>query len=154
MTAIRATYSDLKLVKTRKVVQLIFEIPIEAADHAIKVLGGLPRPDAETWVAIAPITEEAATRTPPPAEKPRKRIGDMSRTAQAGMLCNSEEFHAFLDSRFRRVEKTATENAAAIVRKQCQSLRRHLDTDADAGKRWDQFRLDYDVWRRAIAAPR
>ncbi len=126
MTVIRATYSDVKLIKTR----------------------------AGIWVAIAPITDEAATRTPPPAEKPRKRMGDMSRTAQAGMLCDSEEFQAFLDSRFTRREKTAKENAAAIVREQCRSLRRYLDTDVDAGKRWDQLRLDYDVWRGATAVPR
>ncbi len=43
MTAIRATYSDLKLVKTRKVLQLIFEVPIEEGDNALRVLGGLAR---------------------------------------------------------------------------------------------------------------
>ena len=132
--------------------QYIFEVPIEEADHASKVLGGYPRPDAEIWVAIAPITDEAATRAP--ANKPKRSMGDMSRTAQAGMLCNSERFQEFLDSRFPRVEKVAKENAAAIVRSECRSLRRHLDTDVDAGKRWDQLRAEYDVWRRAIAAPR
>ena len=54
MPAIRATYSDVKLVKTRKVFQLIFEVPIEDADNALRVLGGLPRPAAERWVGIAP----------------------------------------------------------------------------------------------------
>lgn len=51
--AFTATYSDLKVVRTRQVVQFIFEVPLEAADHAINVLGGMPSPMQERWFAIA-----------------------------------------------------------------------------------------------------
>lgn len=51
--AFSATYSDLKVVKTRKVAQFIFEVPLEAAGHALNVLGGMPLPMEERWVAIA-----------------------------------------------------------------------------------------------------
>jgi hypothetical protein len=51
--AFTATYSDLKVVRTRQVVQFIFEVPIEAADHACNVLGGMPSPMDERWFAIA-----------------------------------------------------------------------------------------------------
>ncbi len=93
MTAIRATYSDLKLVKTRKVLQLIFEVPIEESDNALRVLGGMPRADAETWVGIAPITEEAATR---PTGKPRKTWGETPLVQQAGIRCSDVDFQAWL----------------------------------------------------------
>jgi hypothetical protein len=51
--AFSATFSDLKVVKTRGVAQFIFEAPLEAADHALNVLGGMPQPMKERWVAIA-----------------------------------------------------------------------------------------------------
>jgi hypothetical protein len=51
--AFSASYSDFKIVKTRDAAQFIFEVPLKAADHALKVLGGVPQPMEERWVAIA-----------------------------------------------------------------------------------------------------
>ncbi len=123
MTAIRATYSDLKLVKTRKVLQLIFEVPIEEADNALRVLGGMPRADAETWVGIAPITEEAATRAPTRADKPKRRMAELSRAQQAGILCNDARFHQFLErvyeTSFSTREIFPEDVAANFVRDYC-----------------------------------
>ena len=51
--AFSATYSDLKVIRGRKVVQFVFEVPIEAAGHAMNILGGMPNPMAEKWFAIA-----------------------------------------------------------------------------------------------------
>lgn len=51
--AFSATYSDLRLIKGRKVVQFVFEVPLEAAEHAMNVLGGMPSPMSEQWFAIA-----------------------------------------------------------------------------------------------------
>lgn len=51
--AFSASYSDWRVVKGRKVIQIIFEIPIEAAGHAYNVLNGMPTFGAETWFAIA-----------------------------------------------------------------------------------------------------
>ena len=48
-----ATYSDWKVVKTRCVVQIVFEVPLEAAGHAYNVLNGMPRFGKEEWFAIA-----------------------------------------------------------------------------------------------------
>lgn len=49
---IRATYSDLKFLKTRKVAQIICEVPIENAGEIVKIFGA-PDPSRETWVAVA-----------------------------------------------------------------------------------------------------
>ena len=156
MAAIRAAYSDLKLVKTRKVVQLIFEVPIEEADHAYKVLGGYPRPDAETWVGIAPITEEAATRAAPTADKPSRRMSDLSRAQQAGILCNDERFQAFVASYYEWPPGDVGDAAelASFVRNFCKvTSRAQLDSEPDRGKMWDQLRAEYDAWRGAIGRP-
>lgn len=51
--AFQATYSDVKFIKTRQVVQFIFEVPIEDATRAMEMLGGMPNPAAEVWCGIA-----------------------------------------------------------------------------------------------------
>jgi hypothetical protein len=51
--AIKATFADFRIIKTRKLAQFVFELPIEQADAALVALGGLPRSDAERWAAIA-----------------------------------------------------------------------------------------------------
>ena len=51
--AFTATYSDFKVIRTPDTAQFIFEVPLKAADHALNVLGGVPQPMKERWVAIA-----------------------------------------------------------------------------------------------------
>ena len=51
--AFGAEYVELKVIKTRRAVQIVFEIPLEAADHAMKCLGGLPDNEKSVWFGIA-----------------------------------------------------------------------------------------------------
>ncbi len=51
--AFGAEYVELKVIKTRRAVQIVFEIPLEAADHAMKCLGGLPDNERSVWFGIA-----------------------------------------------------------------------------------------------------
>lgn len=51
--AFGAEYADWKLIKTRETVQVVFEIPLSAADHAYQVLGGMPKPGTSIWFGIA-----------------------------------------------------------------------------------------------------
>lgn len=51
--AFSAAYSDWKLVRTRSTVQIVFEVPVEAAGHAYQVLGGMPAQDKSLYFAIA-----------------------------------------------------------------------------------------------------
>lgn len=48
-----ASFSDWRVIKGRKVVAIVFEVPLEAADHAYNVLGGMPNFGADQWFAIA-----------------------------------------------------------------------------------------------------
>lgn len=58
--AFSATYADWKLIKTRQVVQVIFEVPLEAAGHAYNVMEGMPSPMQERWFAIARMKKPGA----------------------------------------------------------------------------------------------
>lgn len=93
--AFQATYSDLKVIKSRKVAQVILEVPLEQANHAMEVLGGLPRPDAETWVAVARLVKEADS---PPDSKPKEKTEGERAVIRAVMLCRDESFWKFLRS--------------------------------------------------------
>ena len=55
--AIKATYCNVKNIAGRKVVQLIFEIPVEQAGLAYNSLGW-PSPADPRWVAIALLNED------------------------------------------------------------------------------------------------
>ncbi len=50
--AFGAVFTDLKFVRGRAVAQFIFEVPIEAAGHAIKVTG-MPDNSMSKWFGIA-----------------------------------------------------------------------------------------------------
>lgn len=75
-SVLQATYSDLKIIKTRDSFQIIFEMPLAEFNHAMAVLGGAPRPDGEVWVAIARLNptlsrvETAPQITAPPVPAP------------------------------------------------------------------------------------
>ena len=51
-TAVRGMYSDFKIIRTRSVVQIIIEMPIEAGNNFIAMYG-VPDPAQEKWVALA-----------------------------------------------------------------------------------------------------
>ena len=120
--ALQATYSDLKIIKTRDSFQIIFEMPLSEFNHAMAVLGGAPRPDGEVWVAIARLNPslsraEAAPQIeaapvvglPPPREtsktaltldnpKPKVRRSwfELSAVQRASMRCEDHRFWGWL----------------------------------------------------------
>ncbi len=137
VTAFKATYSDIKLVKTRKVVQFVFEVPVEAADNAMRLLGGMPRPDQEQWVGIAPITEVAATRAPTPAEKPRRAWAETPLVQQAGIRCTDYEFRQWLAA-------SDEQDAIEAVWRICEvKSRTEFATDDVAAEKWRSLDRDF-----------
>lgn len=149
MTAIRATFSDFKTIKTRKVAQLIFEVPIEQAMTALNSLGGVPQFDSEQWVGIAPIKAE----TPP--EKPKKRFDEIPLSQQAGIMCNDERFWAFLKDRYPHKTYETSEDAAFYVRWMCGvDSRADLDSDSFGASHFRKIQTDFDVFTGRISGPR
>lgn len=158
MTAISATFSDFRIVKGRKVAQLIFETPLEAADEALRMLGGLPRPDAERWVGIAPL-KTAPTPAPAPVAndvppKGRRPFHTLPRSQQAAIACADPRFRQWLtDVVNRRIGspppghpphiETASEAAEEVRLRIGIESRRELDTYETAGRGWDSLYRDF-----------
>jgi hypothetical protein len=137
--AIRASYSDLKLVKTRQVAQLIFEIPISDFDAAYDVLGGLPTPDSEKWFAIAALKEPTvAEARPEPKDKParaKRDWRDMLPAQQAGIRCNDASFAAFLCETRPDDWQEAMDSVDECVRLIC-AVTSRSDLNSNHAARW------------------
>jgi hypothetical protein len=146
--AIQACYADYRRVKGRKVLQLIFEVPLEQAPQVHDVFGE-PMPDGSTWVGIARIDPNAKAE-PVKAEKPPRKWGELSRAEQAGIACNERGFRSWLYEYFQLGYAVDVDGAAELVREHCRvRSRADLDTNSKAAKAWDELYSGYIVWLRA-----
>jgi len=131
--AIKATYSEWKMVKTRKALVLSFEVPLEQQAEVMAALG-VPMPDRELWVGIARISDEAA----------QAKGGKYAQ--MAGIMSNEGAFRQF-------VEAPDEEAAAQFIRDHCGVLsRRHLDHNDEAARKFLELKGDYDFWLKDDAA--
>lgn len=168
MTGILATFSDLRIVKGRKVAQLVFEVALEQTDAALAILGGVPMPDRERWVGIAPVDESkitagsasqpAGSLPPPgdaeeasPAAKPKQRWDDMRRSQRAGIMCADPRFWEMMGSKNE-------EEAARTLRFECSvDSRAELDDSANtppsALQAFDYIETEYLAAIGRIARP-
>ena len=94
--AFRASYSDWKLIRTRKVVQIVLEVPVEEADAAYQVLGGMPNPAESFWCAVARLQPDQAAK---PAKK-KQEWHELKPSAQISIRCGETAFRAFLAETF------------------------------------------------------
>jgi hypothetical protein len=151
MTAFRATYSDLKLIKTRKCVQIIFEVPQEDFDAAYEVLGGLPNPAVERWFGIAALSPGASAKPHqdqiPRPDGAKRDWRDLPPAQQAGIRCGEAAFVAFLKEEHSdhwHEGQTATD----CVRLICGvASRSELGTNQKARVIWHQLNSQYEAWR-------
>ena len=165
--AFAATYADIKLIKTRKCVQLVFEIPQEDFDRAYEVLGGLPNPAAERWFGIAAIAQKENAQSVPtkevtdvpeiaPQASPRnadrsgakRKFRDMLPAQQAGIRCENSIFSAYLKERWPASWRESSEDAAECVRLICcVQSRSELNSNAMAKSRWVKLDDGYQAWQ-------
>lgn len=173
--AFTASYADFRLIKTRGVVSISFEIPVEQAQLALDVLGGMPVAAAEVHCAIARLNPGAdAKQTPEPSTKvvasptsaervPNKGFDspdrgqsktawrDMRMPNQAGILCDSEAFQRFVAERNELPSTLAPQEAAAsFVRRYCGvKSRSDIRPHTPSGDRWIRLVAEYRVWMHA-----
>jgi hypothetical protein len=145
-----ATYSDLRIVKGRKMVQIILEVAQENAEEALAVLGGLPRPDLPVWVGVARIDKTASQEAP---QKERRAFHELRPSAQAGILCDDPVFQEWMRQRqlHNNVPWAEGENRAEVTADMLRNdlgiaSRRQLDTD---GAYAEMFQNLYAQFRKA-----
>jgi hypothetical protein len=142
---IQATFSEWRMVKGRKVLQIICEVPLEAQGRVFAALGA-PMPDTDTWVAIARLRDQQTASEPEQiaapqddAPKPPARLSQI-----AGIIAGEGAFTTFM----RDVHGYDCEPAEA-TRLFCGiNSRRELDDTANSSARANFMALksDYEAW--------
>jgi hypothetical protein len=137
--AFKATYSDLRFVKSRKIAQIVLEMPLEQADAFLSAFG-TPNPAEEKWVAIARLTEQARVEDKPARE--HVEWNNLRPSAQAAIRCDDPLFHQFLE-----VQGKTT--AIQKVRWACDvASRSELDRDDEARSKWEEIDEQFIEWKR------
>jgi hypothetical protein len=145
-SAFKATYSDWKLVRTRQVVQIVFEVPLADADSAYEILGGMPNSSNERWFGIAAI--RADTQPKEEEEPQRRNWRNVQPSAQAAMRCDQPEFWAFLREEKKQRLVANKDDAATAVRKICGvNSRAHFNTSHTARVMWHQLDTEFETWK-------
>lgn len=146
-------YTDIRFVKSRKVAQIVMEIPIEQATAFVAAFGA-PDPSTGIPVAIArlgPLGKEMAKQPPSAYDKPKRSWDQIQRSQQAALMCGDPEFDGFLDKTWPSLK--AMKSTADKVRHLCIVVSRaDLDKDSVAADRWDKLFSDFQLWKRGAAA--
>lgn len=129
--AFEGSYSDWRIVKGRKVVQIVIEVPLENADHAYQVLGGMPNNGAEAWLAVARLAGKS--RLPAPVQN--------SVAQQAAMRCDQPKFKEFLVFK--------NEFGSDSAREWLHQYFNVTSRNQIGPKEWEQFENEYQLWLRA-----
>ncbi len=134
--ALSAVYTDYRRVKSRKVHQIVFELPSEKWAEAYRVLGE-PSIETSEWFAIAKLQVPAE-----PAPAP-KDVGS-NLAANAALMLKEPAFQAFL------VEKGIAFNDVDHGMKVLLHInsKAQLNTDPAAAARWRELRSTFEAWRR------
>jgi hypothetical protein len=128
------TYSDFKLIKTRRVFQMIIEFPIEAQKEFTDAFG-LPMPDAEQYIAVAKLRQ---IQTPQPTAT--KLI------QQAGILCKEPMFGRFLRDSYNMADVNPDDpnTIADALRALCSiKSRSEFNTDIAAATTFERLTKEY-----------
>ena len=151
---IKATFSDYRRVRGRKVGQLVFEVPLELLHDAITGLGGEPSVENDTWVAIARLEQGQAS--PALVEKWKPEPPDVVK--ECVLTCKKETFWDFVERQLNAEDcdhlRTCDGaiDAATYVRNYCGvNTRGALATDPVALRKWKSLDWEYQVWLEEAA---
>ena len=141
----KGTYSDIKNVRSRKVTQIIVEIPIEQYADFVKVFGG-PDPAEEKWIALA-LLKDVSRET----SNEKRKFEDLPPTQQAALACKREAFQTYcggFDECTNGAYNCALEDDVAdFVRVRCGiESRAELNTNEHAAAKWEQLYHNFTFW--------
>lgn len=142
--AITGDYVGLRFVATRKVCQIVLEIPLEAGASFVAAFG-TPNPAEGVPVAIARLDPNAGNE---------KKGGKLAQ--KAGILCSEKAFRTFLAERDPELSKAVKmldlDMAADEVRSICGiESRAELDHNETAARKFHDLDVEYKAWLKVPA---
>jgi hypothetical protein len=166
-SAIQAAFADFKLVRGRKVAQLVFEVAIEQADAALAALGGLPSSIDERWCGIARLDLSAAK---PKAQedgpdtrgvlnvglehieyeqeqKTRRKMTDLPTAQRAALLCQRQAFQRWMREECGFSHVLDEQEATNELKSWCAiSSRSELATNSMAAAEFEGIERSFNEW--------
>ncbi len=144
---IGGTLSEIKAVKTRGVIQMVIEAPIEHAEAIITAFG-YPQPGKEKWVGVALLREpetplKGRDTAPAKEDKPKLPWSERTPGSQAAYLCTLPEFQRWVTERLDPMSLPTHTEVGTI-----HSLYRHFAIDSrselnDRPDDWAQFQQEF-----------
>lgn len=138
---VKGTYADFKVIRSRKVVQMIIEVPIEQAND-LTTKFGIPDPSMDKWVAVAYLKDNHIN--------PTHDNTDMVKTA--GILCKTPKFAEFINFKFNaKIDVHDADAVANVVRSVCGiGSRSSLATNPMARKSFEDLHREYRRWLEKV----
>lgn len=166
-SVIRATFADWRTVKTRKSLQLVFEVPLEQQGAVLTMLGA-PMPDVEKWCAIAlldgkaeakPERDDTVRRQAASEQaKARYREGTAAERARsrAGRLPKDFQFRDWVAERAGWIGGCTEGDAMRYIRDICCNgeSRRLIAENAEYCRRFLEMETEYEMAIGVLAEQR
>lgn len=147
---IQGSFADYRRVKTRSVMQLIIEVPIEQGIQAVGVLGE-PVPGTEIPVAIARLVPGAGTSSDSPIKTSLPEAGDRAKnyTAAAKLLAKDKSFHAFINGSTSMPDATSDEYIEQCIEGHCDvNSCSQIKDGTEAGRKFARLYAEFQEWQR------
>ena len=146
-SVIKATFTEWRMVKTRKVLQLVLEVPLEEQGEVLSRLGQ-PMPDREKWVAVALLDELVAAETKQQEKTEARSRASKEHYANSSAMEQARTRAVLLakDPQFQMWSGYRSEDAAAaFIRRacHCDESRREIATDPEAYEEFLRLERQY-----------
>jgi hypothetical protein len=154
--AIQGDFCTFRHVQGRKVLQIIIEVPAEAAGTVFATLG-MPGSGEGVPVALARLVAapEPTHTTPEPGKVSSdtgpvtRRFSDLPYSQQAAMRCGEQAFHDFIADCHH--DWLGAQNATQSVRDHCGvQSRAEIIKGTPAGDKWAALEAEYYAWSRGM----
>lgn len=152
---IAGDFCTFRHVQGRKVLQIVIEVPAEAAGSVFAKLG-MPGSGEGIPVAVARLQTSPEPIAKPEAQKERRPFSELPYSQQCALRCNEALFQSFCASYdpvlYQNHQKQGDEApalAADIIRRRCEvSSRSSIIKGTPAGDKWEALEAEYYAWQR------
>lgn len=155
---ISGEFCTFRHVQGRKVLQIVIEVPAEAAGAVFGRLG-MPGSGEGIPVAVARLQTPSEPIAKPEAPKERRPFSELPYSQQAAMRCQEPDFEHFLWDRTGLGQGAVlliegapdADPIAAHVRHLCGvKSRSEIIKGTPAGDKWEALEAEYYAWQRGM----
>ena len=146
---VAATFHTYRPVPSRKVLQIVFEVPLEKDGETLATLG-YPNSAEPNWYAIARLQEsprKSAVKETGGVEKPKRKFNDLPLAQQCALLCDDADFINFLHCEYASTFDAFGTVAQTVRHLLCVKSRSELGKgNHDADNRYRKLKAEFDGW--------